>query len=162
MEGRSLGLHPEALPRSWYFALLWPPSASRQPRQECVTPPETRGRWSTVRVGTSDPALHRPSPYGLSHRHSGSGGRRRKTSDPPVRRRDPTEKSCRRTSPSLRCSSALGRRARNCWSCREFGHCFRPRRNLCYMRGRTGISVATCSSCQEWGQRQGRRLGEPE
>ena len=40
------------------------------------------------------------------------GGRRRKISDSLVRMRDPLEKSRRRTSPSLRYNSALGRRAR--------------------------------------------------
>ena len=72
VEGGSLGLHPKTLPRSWYFALLWPPSASRQPRREGFPLPQTRGRRSTVRVGTSDPALHRPSPSpcGLSHQQN--------------------------------------------------------------------------------------------
>ena len=50
-----------------------------------------------------------------------------------------------------------------CWNCREFGHgrtaCPRPRRRICYMCGQADVTIATCRTCcQEWGQRQLRRL----
>ena len=50
-----------------------------------------------------------------------------------------------------------------CWNCREFGHgrtaCPRPRRRVCYMCGQADVTIATCRTCcQEWGQRQLRRL----
>ena len=50
-----------------------------------------------------------------------------------------------------------------CWNCREFGHgrtaCPYPRRRICYMCGQADVTIATCRTCcQEWGQRQLRRL----
>ena len=51
-----------------------------------------------------------------------------------------------------------------CWNCGEFEHSRihskRPTRRLCYMCGRPGITIATCTSCcRQWGQHRFRQLG---